>query len=80
VKIHGQWFKRRAEVEELNAFSAHADYEEAAAWLKGLDTSALKKICLVHGEPKAQGFFKNHLEAQGYSVEIVKYGETYAVD
>jgi metallo-beta-lactamase family protein len=80
VKIQGQWFKRRAEVEELNAFSAHADYEEASAWLKRLDTSALKKIFLVHGEPKAQRFFKSHLEAQGYAAEIVKYGETYAAD
>ncbi|MDR1430304.1 MAG: MBL fold metallo-hydrolase [Spirochaetaceae bacterium] len=77
VKIHGQWFKRKAAVEELNAFSAHADYGEAAAWLKRLDTTALKKIFLVHGEPKAQEFFRSHLVSLGYPVEIVKYGETY---
>jgi metallo-beta-lactamase family protein len=80
VKIHGQWFKRRAEVEELNAFSAHADYEEATQWLKKLDTSSLKKIFLVHGEPKAQSFFKDHLESRGISAEIVKYGETYGAE
>jgi metallo-beta-lactamase family protein len=80
VKIHGQWFKRRAGVEELNAFSAHADYEEAAAWLKRLDTTALKKIFLVHGEPKAQSFFQDYLVSQGYPARIVQYGETYEAD
>jgi metallo-beta-lactamase family protein len=37
VKIHGMWFKRRAEVEEINAFSAHADYFEADEWIGSLD-------------------------------------------
>ena len=78
VKIHGMWFKRRAQVEEINAFSAHADYSEAISWLKSVDTSRLKKIFLVHGEPKGQAAFKRHLVDAGYpDVEIVKYGNTY---
>ncbi|MDR1909785.1 MAG: MBL fold metallo-hydrolase [Spirochaetaceae bacterium] len=78
VKIHGQWFRRRAQVEEINAFSAHADYGEAGAWLDSLDRSRLKKVLLVHGEPKAQTAFKRYLEGKGYGgTEIVKYGSTY---
>ncbi|MDR1219413.1 MAG: MBL fold metallo-hydrolase [Treponema sp.] len=78
VKIHGQWFARRAEVEEINAFSAHADYEEALRWLKTFDTSGLKKIFLVHGEPKPQAAFKRYLADNGFpQTEIVKYGRTY---
>ena len=78
VKIHGMWLKRRAAVEKINAFSAHADYEEAIAWLKSLDTSRLKKVLLVHGEPKSQAAFKGHLNAAGFpNVEIVKYGDVY---
>jgi len=78
VKIHGMWLKRRAEVKKINAFSAHADYAEAIAWLKSLDTSRLKKIFLVHGEPKGQAVFKGHLAAAGFpNVDIVKYGEVY---
>jgi metallo-beta-lactamase family protein len=81
VKIHGVWFKRRAEVEEVNAFSAHADYFEATEWLNTLDTSSLKKILLVHGEPKAQVYFKEYLEEHGYpNVEIVRYGNAYSLD
>jgi metallo-beta-lactamase family protein len=81
VKIHGQWFKRKAEVEEINAFSAHADYFEAGEWLDSLDTSNLKQILLVHGEPKAQAAFKNYLMGKGYPhTEIVQYGKTYSMD
>ncbi|MDR1655815.1 MAG: MBL fold metallo-hydrolase [Treponema sp.] len=80
VKIHGQWFKRRAEVEEINAFSAHADYVEAAEWLSSLDTSRLKKILLVHGESRAQAAFTKFLSGKGYANEIVKYGKTYGLN
>ncbi|MDR1104732.1 MAG: MBL fold metallo-hydrolase [Treponema sp.] len=78
VRIHNQWFRRRAEVEEINTFSAHADYYEAAEWLKAMDTSRLKRIFLVHGEPKAQSAFQTYLAENGFpNVEIVKYGRTY---
>jgi metallo-beta-lactamase family protein len=80
VKIHGQWLKRRAEVEAINAFSAHADYGEALQWLRTLDTSRLKKIFLVHGEPDAQRAFKKHLGDHGFpQVEIVRYGQQYSL-
>jgi metallo-beta-lactamase family protein len=80
VKIHDQQFKRQARVEELNAFSAHADYFEAGQWLKSLDTSRLKQILLVHGEPKAQRAFKKYLIEKGYpQTEIVQYGKTYGM-
>jgi predicted rRNA methylase len=80
VKIHGQWFKRRAAVEEINAFSAHADYAEAARWLDSLDRSRLRRILLVHGEPKAQAAFQKYLTEKGYRAEIVRYGETYRLE
>jgi metallo-beta-lactamase family protein len=80
VKIHGRWFERKAEVEEINAFSAHADYFEILEWLDSLDTSRLKKIFLVHGESKAQAALKQHLTGRGYAgVELVRYGETYPI-
>lgn len=78
VMILGDRYKVEAHVELMNAFSAHADYAEMTAWLKGIDTGRLKKIFLVHGEKDAQAFFKNHLNENGFSaVEIVKEGEKY---
>jgi metallo-beta-lactamase family protein len=78
VKIHGMTFKLKAHVEEINAFSAHADYVEAVEWLNALDTSRLKGILLVHGERKAQAAFKKYLAEHGYpNTQIVQYGKTY---
>ncbi len=80
VKIHGQWFKLRSRVEAINAFSAHADYMEMGEWLDALDTSRLKKIFLVHGEPRSQQHLKVFLGERGYNdVEIIKYGKSYEV-
>ena len=78
VHIMDAWYKVNAKVQKINAFSAHADYEETTEWLKKIDTSKLKKIFLVHGEKDAQDFLKNHLEENGFKdITIVKYGESY---
>lgn len=78
VKIMGDWFKVKAQIENINAFSAHADYKETLEWLKSIDTSKLKQIFLVHGEKDAQEFLKNYLAENGFTnIKIVKYGETY---
>jgi len=80
VKMLGEALRVRAEVLQINAFSAHADYKESGEWLSGCDTSRLKGIFLVHGEKDVQVHFKSYLERQGYpNVEIVKYGEEYTL-
>ena len=43
VKILGDMYQVKAKVERCNGFSAHADYTEMIEWLKGIDTSRLKK-------------------------------------
>ncbi len=81
VKIMDEYMKVKAAVENINAFSAHADYKETLAWLKKLDTSRLKKIFLVHGEKDAQEFLQNYLKENGFAnIDIVKYGEVYDLD
>lgn len=81
VKIMGDEYDVKATVETINAFSAHADYEEMTKWLDVIDTSRLKKIFLVHGEGDVQMFFQQYLGEHGYKdVQIVKYGETYSVE
>lgn len=71
LTIEGKDYKLKAEVHKINAFSAHADYNEITEWLSEIDTSKLKKIFLVHGDKEAQNFLKNHLEGKNYKVEIV---------
>lgn len=80
VRIMGDTYKVNAKVEQIDAFSAHADYEEMTEWLGEIDTSRLKRIFLVHGEKDAQSAFYKHLVAHGFkNVTIVKYGETYEI-
>jgi len=80
VRIHGQTLKRRAHVDEINSFSGHADYSESIEWLKKIDTSRLKNIFLVHGEPKSQASFKKSLADSGFPSEIIQYGKTYTME
>jgi metallo-beta-lactamase family protein len=78
VKIFGDVYDLRALVEEINAFSAHADYSETYGWLSSLDLTGLKKLFLVHGEPEALGSLKAYLEPKlGVEARIVAYGDTY---
>ena len=81
VKIMNDFYEVRASVEQIDAFSAHADYTEITTWLDAVDTSRLKQIFMVHGEKDAQAFFKGYLAEHGYpNVTIVKYGETYEIE
>jgi metallo-beta-lactamase family protein len=81
VKIHSAWYKLRAQVETIDAFSAHADYAEMGAWLDAIDTSRLKRIFMVHGEAKAQSAFRKYLAGKGFDkVDVVEYGKTYKVE
>ncbi len=80
VKIMGDWYNVKANVEQINAFSAHADYEETVKWLDSIDKSRLKQIFMVHGEKDAQLFLQQYLWEHGYkNVTICKYGETYPI-
>ena len=78
LRIHDGIHRLRAEVEEINAFSAHADHREIGEWMGRLDRSALKRVFLVHGEPAALAAQEKYLNGLGYKdVVIVKQGERY---
>lgn len=80
VRILGDMYKVNAKVEQINAFSAHADYVEMIEWLKEIDTSRLKKIFMVHGETEQQIGFKQHLAEAGFNqVEIVENEKIYSL-
>ncbi len=75
VRIHGEWRKVEATVEEVRAFSAHADYAEVWEWLAGMDLSALRTVFLVHGEPAALEAQKTWLLSRGIpDVVVVERG------
>jgi len=80
VNIFGESYRVRAEVEKVDAFSAHADYNEILHYLGRMDLSNLKEVFLVHGEPEAQGALREHLLGSGIpKVTIVEHGERYVL-
>lgn len=62
VKIFDEDFPVKADVKVLESFSAHGDYKEMIKYLKFIDPKKVQKMFLVHGEPKAQEAFKEHLK------------------
>jgi metallo-beta-lactamase family protein len=61
IRIHGEDIPVRAEVVNVDAFSAHADYEELIGWLKNM-TKAPSHLYLTHGEPAAAESFKSNIK------------------
>ncbi|MBI9106375.1 MAG: MBL fold metallo-hydrolase [Spirochaetales bacterium] len=80
VRIFGDVFNLKARVEKINAFSAHADYSEIAAYIGRLDLNKLKTVYLVHGETDARANLKKVLLETGVqNVEIVTPGREYEI-
>jgi metallo-beta-lactamase family protein len=75
VRIHGETIPVRAKIEEIDAFSAHADWRETLEWLHGMDRSRLSRMLLVHGEEDSLSAMRERLrEAFPVDVQIMKMG------
>ena len=76
IKIHGSYHPVRAEVQNLNMLSAHADADEIMRWLKGF-RHAPKETYIVHGEPVASDALRLRIsEELGWPVVMPEHGET----
>lgn len=80
VKIFGGEYSLNAEVKILNAFSAHADYNEILDYVSNFDSNKLKKIFLVHGEPEAQDSLNLKLIEKNFKTTIMEPGKKYIED
>lgn len=77
VKIFGDEFTVRAQVETVHGFSAHADRSELLDWVTRVKDS-LKGIFVVHGEEESSLAFADALRALGggFSVTVPEPGQT----
>jgi metallo-beta-lactamase family protein len=71
VRIFGEEYTVKAQVESLDYYSAHADYNEIFKWLTCQDLSLVKKIFLVHGETDAQEYLRDLFIGKGVKAPIV---------
>ncbi len=78
VKIFGEEKIVKADIEVMDSFSAHADYNEMLDYFACQDAEKVKKMFLVHGEINTQTAFKARLQDAGFrNVEIPAQGETF---
>ncbi|KAF0110409.1 MAG: hypothetical protein FD147_1669 [Chloroflexi bacterium] len=63
VRIFGEEYRLRAEVETITGLSAHAGQDFLLKYARAVK-ERVKKIYLVHGEPDAAGVFQEKLKAE----------------
>jgi metallo-beta-lactamase family protein len=77
MKVYGQEYPRRAEVETIGGYSAHADRNELRAWIRRLG-GPVRRAFVVHGEPPALEAMSAILREEGVrEVVVPKHGEAF---
>ena len=77
VRILGQDHPRRAEVETIGGYSAHADRAELRSWVRRLG-GPIKRAFVVHGETGALEAMAMLLQEEGVPrIHIPKHGESF---
>jgi len=71
VKIFGEMFKVNANVESMENFSAHGDYNEMLDYVSCQNPELVKKFILVHGEYDTQLEWAVKLDKAGFKDIII---------
>lgn len=80
IRIHGEDVPVRAEVANLETFSAHADYAEILDWLRQFRKPP-HATYLTHGEPHASDQLRQRIERSlGWNCQIPDYKETVTIE
>ncbi len=66
ITIFGERHKVRADIEEINSMSAHADYDDLCQYLGCQDPDQIQRLFIVHGEPEVQEEFRKRLMKKGF--------------
>ncbi len=77
LKLLGQYVPVRAKITQVEGLSAHADYHELLAWLRGSEL-APKRVFVTHGEPAAADALRRRLcESFAWNVVTPDYGQAF---
>lgn len=80
VRIFGDWYPVRAEVEAIEGFSAHADQKELIEWFEALEGTP-RCTYVVHGEERSALAFAAILrERCGARVEVPQLGQRFELE
>ena len=80
VKIHGKQIPINAQIEMIDGFSGHADYNEMLAWLMPFN-KAPKQIFMVHGEADASRSMAEKIKkTYDWKVTIPQFGDSFELE
>lgn len=74
VNMMGMRIAVKADIREMNSYSAHSDYEGLMKWVSGFKEKP-KQIFIVHGEPEACEAMKKRLKKQNHRCTIPTMGQ-----
>lgn len=66
VRIFGEEFEVKADIQVLHSFSAHGDYDDLSQFLACQDPKLVDKFFIVHGEPDVQKEFAERMRKKGF--------------
>jgi metallo-beta-lactamase family protein len=76
VKMHGEMVPVKAQIEQVQSFSVHADSSGLIDWLKS-GNSEPKKVFVVHGESGAAEVFAHRIHSVlGWHSHVPHFGES----
>jgi metallo-beta-lactamase family protein len=79
VRIHGEYVKVRAQIHQLEGFSAHADQRELVEWVTHLERCP-RAVFLVHGEESALSTLQELLRRKlGVPIEVPAHLSEYTL-
>lgn len=80
VSIFGVVYDVKADIEIIESYSAHGDFNENILYLSCIDKKLLKKVFLVHGEFPVQENYKKTLEFNRFeNIEIPELGQEFEI-
>jgi metallo-beta-lactamase family protein len=78
VRIFGDLYKVKAQVQSLEYYSSHADYDEIFKYLNCIKASKVEHVFLVHGESAELVSMKAKMKERGFKiVHIPLHGDSY---
>ena len=81
VRIFGEEFEVKAQIESIHSYSAHGDYSELIRFLSCQDKKVVKNIFLIHVEQEAKYSFMEKLLLEGYKkITVPDKGSEYNLD
>lgn len=80
IKIHGKFWDVQAEIVKMDSMSAHGDYQDILAWLRGASQHPPHRIFITHGEPEAARSLRDKITTElGWEAEVPSYNQCVEV-